>query len=150
MNGVVSSLPPPVVPVVERRSLPASLKPIIAGTPRPGATPSGSAPSVGSRPPDPDGTTRGGTAAHAISAAPGANRKWFDDRLLRMPTTGFSPGCCRRSISDLSIAIRVCVSIGELLSDNDRADNQDRSHDTAPPHSVPSTLPFGANYSPWW
>ena len=66
---------------------------------------------------------------------------WFDDRLLKMPTTGFSLGCCGRSIFDHLIAFRAPMSISHLLRDNDREDYQDRSQDTAP-HSVPSTLRF--------
>jgi len=138
---------PPVVPVVERRALPVSLEPILAVTPRPGAAPSGSAPSVGSRPPDPDRRTRGGTTAHSIPAAQGTNRTWFGNCLLRTRTTGFSLGCCGRSIFD---HLFVWLSISHLPRDKDRKDNQDRSQDTLPRHSVPSTLRFGANYSPWW
>jgi hypothetical protein len=41
------------------------------------------------------------------------------------------------------------LSFRKLTGANDCADNQDRNQDTAP-HSVPSTLRFGANYSPWW
>jgi hypothetical protein len=151
-RGHCNSNLPPVFPIVERRALPAILEPTIAVTARLGAAPSGSAPSVGSRPPDPDGRTRGGTtegtAAPSIPAAPGANRTWFGNRLLRTRTTGFSLGCCGRSISGLSIAIRVWLSISDLSRDNDRADDQDRSHDTTP-HSVPSTPRLGTN-SPWW
>jgi len=141
MAGVGSSLSPPVVPVVERRTLPASLEPTIAVSPRPGATPPGSAPSVGSRPPDPDGRTRGGTTAHAISAAQPANRTWFGNRLLSTRTTGFSLGCCGRSI--FGHFIRVWLSVSDLSCDKDCKDNQDRSQHTTP-HSVPSTLRFGA------
>ena len=143
-------LPPIVVPVVERRALPAILEPTIAATPRPGATPSGSAPSVGSRQPSPDGRTRGGTTAHSLVAAQGPNRTWFGNRLLNTQTTGFGPRCCDRSIFDHFIAFRAPVSISHLSRDNDRKDNHDRSQDTAPRHSVPSTFRFGANYSPWW
>ena len=152
-RGRCNSNLPPAFPVVERRALPAILEPTIAVTPRPRATPSGSAPSVGSRPPDPDNRTRGGTTGGtdpSVPAAQGANRTWFGNRLLRTRTTGFGPGCCGRSISDRFIAIIIWSSIRDLLCDNDRADNQDRSQDTAPQHSVPSTLRFGANYSPSW
>src|SRR6266481_2244085 len=97
------SLPPVVVPVVEWRALPATLDPAIAVTPWTGAAPSRSAPSVGSRPTDPDGRTHIRTTeaagAPSILAASGAVRKWFGNRLRR---TGFSAGCCcGRSISDL-------------------------------------------------
>jgi hypothetical protein len=119
-KGRCNSNLPPVVPAVERRALPAFREPTIAATPRPGATPFGSAPSLGSRPPNPDGRTRGGTTALSISAAQGANR--FGNRLLRTRTTGFRLRCCGRSIFRHFIAIRVWVSICDLSGDNNRAD----------------------------
>src|SRR6266478_3237137 len=100
------SLPPVVVPVVEWWALPATLDPAIAVTPWAGAAPSRSAPSVGSRPTDPDGRTAirttEATAAPSILAASGAVRTWFGNRLLRTRITGFSLGCCGRSISGLN------------------------------------------------
>jgi len=101
-----SSLPPVVVPVVEWRALPAILDPAIAVPPWAGAAPSRSAPSVGSRPTDPDGRTHIGTTeatgVPSILAASGAVRTYFGNRRLRTRRTGFSLGCCcGRSISDL-------------------------------------------------
>ena len=101
-----SSLPPVAVPVVEWRALPAILDPAIAVPPWVGAAPSRSAPSVGSRPTDPDGRTHIGateaTGAPSILAASGVVRTWFGNRLRRTRRTGFSAGCCcGRSISDL-------------------------------------------------
>ena len=98
-RGVASSsLPPVVVPVVEWRALPAILDPAIAVTPWAGAAPIRSAPSVGSRPTDPDGRTRIRTTeaagAPSIPATSGAVRTWFGNRLLRTRRTGFSIGCC--------------------------------------------------------
>ena len=107
LRGVASSsLPPVVVPVVEWRALPAILDPAIAVTPWAGAAPFRSAPSVGSRPTDPDGRTRirttEATGAPSVLATSGAVRTWFGNRLLRPRRTGFSIGCCcGRSISGL-------------------------------------------------
>src|ERR1700682_3571112 len=107
IRGVASSsLPPVVVPVVEWRALPAILDPAIAVTPWAGAAPSRSAPSVGSRPTDPDGRTpirtTEATGAPSIPATSGAVRTWFGNRLLGTRITGFRIGCwCGRSISGL-------------------------------------------------
>jgi len=46
------------------------------------------------------GTTEA-TGAPSIRAASGAVRTWFDNRRLRIRRTGFSLGCCGRSIADL-------------------------------------------------
>ena len=64
------------------------------------------APSVGSRPTDPDGRTHirttEATGAPSVLATSGAVRTWFGNRLLRTRRTGFSIGCCcGRSISGL-------------------------------------------------
>jgi hypothetical protein len=144
-RGRCNSNLPPVVPAAERRALSAIPEPSFAVTPGPGATPFGSAPSVGSRPPDPDGRTRDGTTALSIAAAQRANGTWFGNRLLRTRTTGFSLGCRGRSIFGHVIAIR--ASIRDLSRDHDRADNQDRSQNAAP-HPVPSTLRFSAILRP--
>src|SRR6266849_1709921 len=99
VRGVASSsLPPVVVPVAEWRALPAILDPAIAVTPWAGAAPSRSAPSVGSRPTDPDGRTHirttEATGAPSIPATSGAVRTWFGNRLPRTRRTGLGIGCC--------------------------------------------------------
>ena len=104
-TGRCNSKLPPAIPAVERRAFPTSLDPAIAVRPRPGATPSGSAPSVGSRPSDPDGRTRcpatERTSGLPIPAAR-APKRWLGDCLLKTRRTGLSlDRRCRRSISDL-------------------------------------------------
>jgi hypothetical protein len=146
-KGAAIRTSPPVVPVIERRALPASLEPTIAMTPRRGPTPSGSAPSVGSRPSDPDGRTRGGTTDRTAAPSIPTNRTWFGNRPLSAQATGVGLGSYGRSISDLFILIG--FGTRDLSRDKDRADNQDRSQDTAPRHSIPSTQRSGANDLPW-
>jgi len=100
-----SILPTVIVPVVKWRGFPAIPDPVNTLTRWAGAAPSISAPSVGSRPTDPDGRTRAGTTegitTHSVPAAQGANRTWFGDRRLKTRSAGFSPGRCSRSPSDL-------------------------------------------------
>jgi hypothetical protein len=155
----------PVVPLVEWRALPASLIPTIAVTPRPGATRSASAPPVGPCPPDPrdrpDGTTpdrttdgRAGPFITNRTRLAATNGMWFaaTNGTRSRRTTGFSLGGrglgVRGRCFDLFFALGGRASIGDLSRDNDRQDNQDRNHDSAP-HSVASALRLDANCSPW-